>query len=111
MSEDVRFLDPQRVNDVIKFKRLDGVDEALRKLADKLFPGGEQADVPDISGVEMPMLVVWGREDRILPVAHSENVPDHARVEVLESSGHMPQMESAGAVNRVIGEFLDSQDK
>lgn len=108
---DPELVNRQLVNDVIKFKRLDGVDEALRKLADKLFPGGEQADVPDISGVEMPMLVVWGREDRILPVAHSENVPDHARVEVLESSGHMPQMESAGAVNRVIGEFLDSQDK
>lgn len=110
------FADPdlvnrQLVNDVIKFKRLDGVDEALRKLADKLFPGGEQADVPDISNVEVPMLVVWGRDDKVLPVAHSENVPDHARVEVLESSGHMPQMESAGAVNRVIGEFLDGQDR
>ncbi|HEX2729800.1 MAG TPA: alpha/beta fold hydrolase, partial [Rubrobacteraceae bacterium] len=101
----------QLVNDVIKFKRLDGVDEALRKMADKLFPGGKQADVPDISNVEVPMLVVWGREDKVVPVSHSENVPDHARVEVLDDTGHMPQMEAAGAVNRVIGEFLDSQDK
>lgn len=100
----------QLVNDVIKFKRLDGVDEALRKTADKLFPGGKQADVPDISNVEVPMLVVWGREDRIVPVSHSENVPGHARVEVLDDTGHMPQMEAAGQVNRLIGEFLDSQD-
>lgn len=100
----------QLVNDVIKYKRLDGVDEALRKTADKLFPSGKQADVPDISNVEVPMLVVWGREDRIVPVSHSENVPENARVEVLDDTGHMPQMEAAGAVNRVIGEFLDSQD-
>lgn len=100
----------QLVNDVIKFKRLDGVDEALRKTADKLFPGGKQADVPDLSNVEVPMLVVWGREDQIVPVSHSENVPGHARVEILDDTGHMPQMEAAGQVNRLIGEFLDSQD-
>ncbi|MDQ3386087.1 MAG: acetoin dehydrogenase dihydrolipoyllysine-residue acetyltransferase subunit, partial [Actinomycetota bacterium] len=107
---DPELVNRQLVNDVIKFKRLDGVDEALRTMADKLFPDGKQADVPDFSNVEVPMLVVWGREDQILPVSHSENVPGHARVEVLDNSGHMPQMESAGAVNRIIGEFLDSQD-
>jgi pyruvate dehydrogenase E2 component (dihydrolipoamide acetyltransferase) len=110
------FADPdlvnrQLVNDVIRFKRLDGVDEALRKTADKLFPGGRQADVPDVSGVGVPMLVVWGREDEVIPVSHSENAPENARVEVLEETGHMPQMEAAGQVNRLIGEFLDSQDR
>jgi len=100
----------QLVNDVIRFKRLDGVDEALRKLADNLFPNGKQADVPDLSGVEVPMLVVWGREDKIVPVAHSENAPTNARVEVLDDTGHMPQMEAAGQTNRLIGEFLDGQD-
>lgn len=110
------FADPdlvnrQLVNDVIRFKRLDGVDEALRKTADKLFPGGKQADVPDLSEVEVPVLVVWGREDEVIPVSHSENAPENARVEVLEETGHMPQMEAAGRVNRLIGEFLDSQDR
>ncbi len=100
----------QLVNDVIRFKRLDGVDEALRKIADKLFPNGKQADVPDLSGVEVPMLVIWGRDDQIVPVAHSENAPANARVEVLDDTGHMPQMEASGQTNRLIGEFLDSQD-
>lgn len=100
----------QLVNDVIRFKRLDGVDEALRKLADNLFPNGKQADVPDLSGIEVPMLVVWGREDKIVPVAHSENAPTNARVEVLDDTGHMPQMEASGQTNRLIGEFLDGQD-
>jgi pyruvate dehydrogenase E2 component (dihydrolipoamide acetyltransferase) len=107
---DEELVNRQLVNDVMKFKRLDGVDEALRKIADKLFPGGKQADVPDISGVEVPMLVVWGAEDKIVPVAHAQNVPEGARVEVLDATGHMPQMEAAGQTNRLIGEFLDSQD-
>ena len=107
---DPELVNRQLVNDVMKFKRLDGVDEALRKIADKLFPGGKQADVPDISGVEVPMLVVWGAEDKIVPVAHAQNVPESARVEILDATGHMPQMEAAGQTNRVIGEFLDVQD-
>ena len=108
---DPELVNRQLVNDVMKFKRLDGVDEALRKIADKLFPGGKQADVPDISGVEVPMLVVWGAEDKIVPVAHAQNVPESVRVEILDATGHMPQMEAAGQTNRVIGEFLDSQDR
>ncbi len=95
------------VNDELRFKRMDGVDEALRKTADNLFPDGKQAGVPDLSGVEVPILVVWGNDDRIIPVAHTENAPDGARVETLENTGHMPQMESAGRTNRLIGEFLD----
>ena len=107
---DPNLVNRQLVNDVIKFKRLDGVDEALRKTADKLFPGGKQVDVPDLSRVEVPMLVVWGREDKVVPVSHSENVPEKARVEALDDTGHMPQMEAAGMVNRLLGKFLDSQE-
>jgi pyruvate dehydrogenase E2 component (dihydrolipoamide acetyltransferase) len=107
---DPNLVNRQLVNDVIRFKRLDGVDEALRKTADKLFPGGKQVDVPDLSRVEVPMLVVWGREDKVVPVSHSENVPEKARVEALDDTGHMPQMEAAGIVNRLLGKFLDSQE-
>ncbi len=106
------FADPDLVNrqliqDVMKFKRLDGVDEALRAVADKVFPDGKQADMPDLSSVEVPILAIWGREDEIVPHSHAENLPEHARVEVLDDTGHMPQMEAAGKVNRLIGESLD----
>lgn len=95
------------VNDELRFKRMDGVDEALRATADKIFPDGKQADVPDLSGLEVPILVIWGQDDKICPVSHSENLPEAARVEVLEATGHMPQMEAAGRVNRLIGQFFD----
>ena len=95
------------VNDELRFKRMDGVDEALRATADKVFPEGKQADLPDLSGLDTPILAIWGQVDQICPVSHSENLPDGARVEILEDTGHLPQMEAAGQVNRLIGEFLD----
>lgn len=96
----------QLVNDVLRFKRLDGVDEALRTVADRVFPGGKQAGAADLSNLEVPILAIWGREDRIVPASHAENLPGGARVEVLDDTGHMPQMEAAGAVNRLISGFL-----
>lgn len=98
------------VNDVLSYKRLDGVDEALRTVADSVFPGGRQAGVPDLSGLRFPILAVWGPEDEIVPVAHTENVPSHARVEVIKGTGHSVQMEAAGRVNRTVGEFLQDAE-
>jgi pyruvate dehydrogenase E2 component (dihydrolipoamide acetyltransferase) len=97
----------QLVNDVLKFKRLDGVDEALRTVADRMFPEGKQADVPDLSGLDMPLLGIWGADDRIVPASHASNLPSQARTEVLENAGHMPQMEASNRVNRLLEEFLD----
>jgi pyruvate dehydrogenase E2 component (dihydrolipoamide acetyltransferase) len=96
------------VNDELRFKRIDGVDEALRAVADEMFPGGRQADVPDFSGLEVSILAIWGQDDQIVPASHAENLPENARIEVLEDTGHMPQMESAGRTNRLIEDFLDN---
>jgi pyruvate dehydrogenase E2 component (dihydrolipoamide acetyltransferase) len=103
------FADPDRltrqlVDDVLKFKRLDGVDAALRSLAGAVFPDGRQAiDVRAALGsVEAPVLVVWGKQDRILDPAHADGLPEGVRVERLADAGHSPQMEVAGEVNRLL---------
>ncbi|ABG05333.1 alpha/beta hydrolase fold [Rubrobacter xylanophilus DSM 9941] len=105
------FADPELVtrdlvNDVLAYKRLDGVEEALRTVAGSLFPGGRQARVLDLSGLEVPVLAIWGSEDRIVPAAHAGNLPDAAHVEILEGRGHMVHMEAAGEVNRLISRFV-----
>jgi pyruvate dehydrogenase E2 component (dihydrolipoamide acetyltransferase) len=104
------FADPdvvtrQLVDDVLRYKRLDGVTDALRKISDTAFPGGRQAvrvHVPDA----IPTLVVWGESDRIVPAAHAANAPKHARVEILERQGHSPHLEASGDVIRLIDDFL-----
>ena len=52
-----------------------------------------------------------GAEDEIVPVEHAQNLPDHARVEILDGKGHMVQMEAAGNVNRLMDGFLDDPDR
>lgn len=98
----------QLVEDVLRYKRLDGVDEALRTVAGRFFPGGRQAYelAGRLAESRIPVLGIWGREDRIIPASHAAALPPPARVEVLAGRGHSPHLEAAGEVNRLMGEFL-----
>jgi pyruvate dehydrogenase E2 component (dihydrolipoamide acetyltransferase) len=108
------FADPELVNrqmvdDVLKYKRLDGVQAALETLAGNLFPGGAQARVIAAElddGYGGPVLVVWGERDAIIPPAHAEAAPSRAETHVLPDVGHSPHMEAAGDVNRLLEGFL-----
>lgn len=46
--------------------------------------------------IDVPVKIVWGREDRILPVAFSKELKrlmPHAEVHILENAGHLPHAE------------------
>ncbi|MGI8540500.1 MAG: acetoin dehydrogenase dihydrolipoyllysine-residue acetyltransferase subunit [Rubrobacteraceae bacterium] len=105
------FADPSLVTrdlvaDILAYKRKDGVNESLRTVADSVFADGKQSRVIDASKLGVPILAVWGDDDKIVPSSHSKNLPDDAKVETIENKGHMVQMEAAGPTNRVVSEFL-----
>jgi pyruvate dehydrogenase E2 component (dihydrolipoamide acetyltransferase) len=107
------FADPglvnrQMVDDVMRYKRLDGVQDALRALAERLFPDGRQARVlaSELEGGSVPVLVIWGGDDAVVPAAHAEAAPGSAETHVLPGVGHSPHMEAAGDVNRLLEGFL-----
>jgi len=92
------------VEELLRYKRLDGVEAALRGIAEAVFPGGRQATVlaERLSELTQPVQVIQGRDDRIVPPAHAEGLPDSVAVTMIENAGHMPQMEAATEVNRLI---------
>jgi pyruvate dehydrogenase E2 component (dihydrolipoamide acetyltransferase) len=103
------FADPtlvtrQMIDDVLKYKRLDGVEPLLAQLGDALFGGGRQAALPgrELASAGKPVLVVWGRDDRIIPAAHAANAPPGATVRVFDGAGHMAMMEKANDVNALL---------
>ena len=58
---------------------------------------------------EVPVLIVWGARDPIIPVGHGEEA--HAALpgstlEVFEGAGHMPQLEQPGHFIAVLERFL-----
>jgi pyruvate dehydrogenase E2 component (dihydrolipoamide acetyltransferase) len=109
------FADPTLVNrdlldNLLKFKRLDGVAELLTRIADAVFTDGAQSSVlrDELSRIEMPVQVIWGSEDRIIPARHAEGLPEAVQVRVLEGAGHMVHMEKAAETNRLLEDFIGS---
>jgi pyruvate dehydrogenase E2 component (dihydrolipoamide acetyltransferase) len=96
------------VEDVLRYKRLDGVAAALDQVARAWFPEGRQAlDLrPALTALSAPVQLIWGDDDRIIPCAHGETLAGTLPVHIIDDAGHLPHMEKSGEVNRLIGRFI-----
>ena len=59
--------------------------------------------------LEAPLLIVWGANDVIFPVAHAYNAlreAPHAQLKVFPECGHWPHMEKSEEFNQLVVEFL-----
>jgi pimeloyl-ACP methyl ester carboxylesterase len=74
---------------------------------------GQRADVWKqshqlLAELDVPMLVLHGRQDAVLPLKHSEaaaNLARHAQLVVLENCGHTPQIEKPVEFNAALAAF------
>lgn len=59
----------------------------------------------------MPLLVVWGRNDRVIPVEHAQRLPlmENSHVHVFEDSGHFPHKDHPDEFARVVIDFCRVQ--
>jgi 4,5:9,10-diseco-3-hydroxy-5,9,17-trioxoandrosta-1(10),2-diene-4-oate hydrolase len=58
----------------------------------------------------VPTLIIWGNEDRILPVAHAHKIAKrlpNATLKIFNDCGHVPNIECAEAFNAAVLEFLE----
>jgi pyruvate dehydrogenase E2 component (dihydrolipoamide acetyltransferase) len=96
---DERLVNRQLVDDLLRYKRLDGVETALRTLLGTLLDGDEQAidTAALLARVEAPVVVVWGRADRVLAPADASAL-GRAELRLVDEAGHMAHMEQPHAV-------------
>jgi pimeloyl-ACP methyl ester carboxylesterase len=61
----------------------------------------------------LPVLIVWGDRDPIIPVEHAEDAHrelPNSRLEIFEGVGHVPQLESPGSFISALERFLDETE-
>ena len=94
----------------MRYKKLDGVPEALAALAEEWFPGGRHRVALNdaVAALKLPVQIIGGREDRIIPVAHAEALASRLPIHI-EQTGHLPRMEKAGEINRLIKRLIENQ--
>ncbi|HKS88574.1 MAG TPA: acetoin dehydrogenase dihydrolipoyllysine-residue acetyltransferase subunit [Stellaceae bacterium] len=108
LVHDPALVSRQMVEDVLRYKRLDGAQRALETVAAAWFANGVQweAQADAVADLAMPAQIIWGRDDRIIPVAHAEALAGQLPVHIIDGAGHLPHMEKAGEVNRLIARFV-----
>lgn len=60
--------------------------------------------------IDVPTLIVWGREDRIIPLKHGIQGQEQirgARLYIFDACGHIPNLEKPAEFNRIVLDFLD----
>jgi pimeloyl-ACP methyl ester carboxylesterase len=86
-------------------------DAFLATLRSVVGTGGQRVSAGDrlylTEGV--PVLIIWGERDPIIPVRHGEeacrSMPG-SRLEIFDGAGHMPQLEEPGRFAAVLSRFL-----
>jgi pyruvate dehydrogenase E2 component (dihydrolipoamide acetyltransferase) len=101
---DDRYVTRQLVDDLLRYKRIDGVGAALAALGDMMLDGDSQAidSAAVLAGVRVPAVVLWGADDRVLPPPPTGVVEAVAELVVLAGVGHMPQVEAPDDVVKAI---------
>lgn len=66
-----------------------------------------------LAEITLPTMVVWGNQDRLVPVAaahsYDRRIP-HSELNLIEDAGHMVQMERPGRFNRTLEDFVGRQN-
>lgn len=92
----------EMADDMMKFKRLDGADEALALIAANMALGEDFARLQGrLSELPPATLVVTGRLDKIVGHPDAAALPPGWRIVDMEA-GHMPHMERSGDFNALI---------
>ena len=96
------------IDDVLKSKRLDGAQEALATLRDRMLEGSDFRAIQPRLGELPQALVIAGRRDAVVSGMSAAAMPSGWRLVWIDAAGHMPHVERAGEVNRLILETIET---
>lgn len=83
----------------------------LRSVVDHTGQKVSAADRLYLTAERLPLLVVWGDRDPIIPLRHAQTTRDllpNAQVEVFEGAGHFPHNHQPRRFARLVSDFVDS---
>jgi pimeloyl-ACP methyl ester carboxylesterase len=111
---DTSFVTHEVVEDKFRFASLPGAQVAFLKtlrgfLAFSGFPADQVAALhAALPGINAPTLVIWGRQDKLLPVKQADilkRLLPRVQVQVFDNCGHVPQVECAQRFNQEVLQF------
>ncbi len=93
---------------LLTMRSLPGQVDRLATIAAAITRDGRQGAIPVdlLASLSMPIRVLWGTQDPVLPVSQASALPAHFAVRRLAGAGHMLIEEAPQAVTEAIGSNL-----
>ncbi|TPI38080.1 acetoin dehydrogenase dihydrolipoyllysine-residue acetyltransferase subunit [Mesorhizobium sp. B3-1-9] len=96
------------VRSVVDQRKDDELSGALAGLAERYFCDGTQTFSirPDLERLRIPVRIIFGMQDRIIPFAHCHSLPGRVGLHAFQQCGHMPYLEQPELTLSIVNEML-----
>jgi pyruvate dehydrogenase E2 component (dihydrolipoamide acetyltransferase) len=102
LFDDPSIVTKEMIEDMIRFKRIDGVEDALKRLRDRLVEEANAALLSsDLSKIPAAT-VIASRDDKIVGVPDESALPQAFKLIWIEGASHMPHLEKSADVNAIL---------
>lgn len=111
MSGPGHIVSNQAVADCVTMRARPGQMEKLTEIVMAITRGGRQGAIPAelVAGLAMPVAVVWGVLDTVLPVSQADDLPAHFDLHLVPVAGHMLIDEAPGLIVELLRGILRNQ--
>jgi pyruvate dehydrogenase E2 component (dihydrolipoamide acetyltransferase) len=111
--QDGRFILERGVDEMYSSRLAPGADAAVKAVAASAFTrqGQQTVFIDRLGDLEVPVLLVWGELDRVIPARHAVAAAEELGapwLEIFEGVGHVPQVENAPALISVLKRWLSA---
>ena len=94
---------------VTRFHKIKDTTERMLTILRKKFFHTLSDQLEQLSQLDVPILIVWGREDKAIPLQKGQEmhkILKDSRFEILDNAGHVPNYECAEEFNKLALDFL-----
>ena len=95
--------------EVTRFHKINNTTEVLLTILRKEFFDKLKDEIDCLAQMEVPILLLWGREDKAIPLRCGQEmhrILKGSRLEVIDNAGHVPNFECAEKFNQLAVDFL-----
>lgn len=106
---DARRITDDYFENATRMQKIAGTTAVLLTILRKKLFDTLSVEIDRLAAMDVPILLVWGREDRSIPLRLGQEmhrILKGSRLEVIERAGHVPNFEGAAEFNRMAVEFL-----
>lgn len=105
------FITGSYLENVTRFHKIRGTTEVSLSILRKQFFDKLSDEVHRLGEMDVPILIVWGRQDKAIPLERGQEmhrILRGSRLEILERAGHCPHDEQSQEFNQLALDFLSS---